>query len=789
MGKLPERITNLSATKLALLVQQMRAKTDGIELLNAEPIAIIGMGCRFPGGSDNPEAFWQNLRNGVDAISEIPPDRWDADAYYDPNPDAPGKMYSRYGGFIGQIDKFEPEFFGISPREAQSLDPQQRLMLEVSWEALENAGIPLNQLQRSKTGVFVGITTTDYLQLQTGLADDELINAYTNSGGAINFAAGRLSYFLGLQGPSLAVETACSSSLVAVHLACQSLRNQESDLAIAAGVNLIVIPEMNVRLCKAKMIATDGRCKTFDSSADGFGRSEGCGVLVLKRLSQALADGNNIVALIRGSAVNQDGSSSGLTVPNGLAQQAVVRQALANAGLEPHQVSYIETHGTGTSLGDPIEVNALGAVFGKEKTANQPLMLGSVKTNIGHTEAAAGVAGIIKVALALQHQEIPPHLHFQTPNPHIAWQDLPVAVPTKLTPWLPHEQRRIAGVSSFGASGTNAHIVLEEAPVKKVGGAGEQGSRGEEITERPLHLLTLSAKHPQALSEIAQRYIKYFSSHPDILLGNITHASQVGRTHFSHRLAIIAADNAHIQQQLQAYLDTTEVIGIYHGQASQQTKKIAFLFTGQGSQYRHMGRQLYQTQPSFRQTLDECDTLLQPLLGESILQVIFSDNLEDTRLDQTAYTQVALFVIEYALAQLWLSWGIRPHAVLGHSVGEYVAACIAGIFSLEDALKLIVQRAALMQGLPQGGGMAAVFTTVEQVTPLIADYPQQLSLAAINGEHSIVLSGELEILTTVLQKLESEGIETRRLQVSHAFHSPLMQPMLTEFAKVAASVK
>ncbi|MBD2512331.1 polyketide synthase, partial [Nostoc muscorum FACHB-395] len=475
MGKLPERITNLSATKLALLVQQMRAKTDGIELLNAEPIAIIGMGCRFPGGSDNPEAFWQNLRNGVDAISEIPPDRWDTDAYYDPNPDAPGKMYSRYGGFIGQIDKFEPEFFGISPREAQSLDPQQRLMLEVSWEALENAGIPLNQLQRSKTGVFVGITTTDYLQLQTGLADDELINAYTNSGGAINFAAGRLSYFLGLQGPSLSVETACSSSLVAIHLACQSLRNQESDLAIAAGVNLIVIPEMNVRLCKAKMIATDGRCKTFDSSADGFGRSEGCGVLVLKRLSQALADGNNIVALIRGSAVNQDGSSSGLTVPNGLAQQAVVRQALANAGLEPHQVSYIETHGTGTSLGDPIEVNALGAVFGKEKTANQPLMLGSVKTNIGHTEAAAGVAGIIKVALALQHQEIPPHLHFKTPNPHIAWQDLPVAVPTELTPWLPHEQRRIAGVSSFGASGTNAHVVLEEAPVKKVGGAGEVG--------------------------------------------------------------------------------------------------------------------------------------------------------------------------------------------------------------------------------------------------------------------------------------------------------------------------
>ncbi|HIK06560.1 MAG TPA: polyketide synthase, partial [Trichormus sp. M33_DOE_039] len=583
MGKLPERITNLSATKLALLVQQMRAKTDSIELLNAEPIAIIGMGCRFPGGSDNPEAFWKNLRNGVDAISEIPSDRWDVNAYYDPNPDTPGKMYSRHGGFVGQIDQFEPEFFGISPREAQSLDPQQRLMLEVTWEALENAGVPLNQLQRSKTGVFVGITTTDYLQLQTSLADDQLIDAYTNSGGAINFAAGRLSYFLGLQGPSLAVETACSSSLVAVHLACQSLRHQESELAIVGGVNLIVIPEMNVRLCKAKMIAMDGRCKTFDSAADGFGRSEGCGVLVLKRLSQALADGNNIVALIRGSAVNQDGASSGLTVPNGLAQQAVVRQALANAGLEPHQVSYIETHGTGTSLGDPIEVNALGAVFGKEKTADQPLMLGSVKTNIGHTEAAAGIAGIIKVALALQHQEIPPHLHFQTPNPHIAWENLPVTVPTQLTPWLPHQQRRIAGVSSFGASGTNAHVILEEAPITH---------RGEELKiERPLHLLTLSAKQPNTLKELAQRYINYLSSHPETPLGDITHTSQIGRTHFHHRLAVIASDHQQMQQQLQAYLDESEVIGIHQGHSSQKTRKIAFLFTGQGSQYHHMGRQ------------------------------------------------------------------------------------------------------------------------------------------------------------------------------------------------------
>ncbi|OKH14216.1 short-chain dehydrogenase, partial [Nostoc calcicola FACHB-389] len=796
-----ESIDQLSPSQRALLaLKELRAKIDTMERAKTEPIAIVGMACRFPGGADDPETFWQILRDGTDAIVEVPSDRWDINAYYDPNPDTPGKMSTRYGGFLQQVDRFDAEFFGISPREAISIDPQQRLLLEVSWEALENACQPPSELMGSSTGVFVGVTTNDYTRFYAQ-AGEQGIDAYQGTGSAFSAMVGRLSFVLGLQGPCVALDTACSSSLVSVHLACQSLRNGECELALAGGVNLILTPEANIMFSKARMMAADGRCKTFDAAANGYVRSEGCGIVVLKRLSQAQAQGDKILAVIRACAVNQDGRSSGLTVPNGIAQENLIRQAIANAKVQPQQVSYVEAHGTGTSLGDPIEVEAIAATLAKQHTTDRPLAIGSVKTNIGHLESAAGVAGLMKVVLALQHQQIPPHLHLNQPNPLIPWSELPLTIPTTLTPWQTNGETRIAGVSSFGFSGTNAHAILEEAPVFEQGvggraqGAGGAGEAGEEfwryskLIERPIHLLTLSAKQPQALQELAQNYIKYLSSHLEIPLGDITHTSQIGRTHFSHRLAIIASDHQQIQQKLQAYLDNSEIIGIHHGHRSQQTQKIAFLFTGQGSQYRNMGRQLYETQPSFRHILKECDALLQPLLSESILQVIFSENPEDNRLDQTAYTQVGLFVLEYALAQLWLSWGIRPTAVLGHSVGEYVAACIAGIFCLEDALKLIVQRASLMQALPQGGGMAAVFATLEQVIPLITDHPQQLSIAAINGEQSIVLSGELQVLNVVVQKLESQGIETRRLQVSHAFHSPLMQPMLAKFEQVAATVK
>ncbi|HLA28312.1 MAG TPA: beta-ketoacyl synthase N-terminal-like domain-containing protein, partial [Syntrophales bacterium] len=530
----------MSPVKLAFAAQQMEAK---LELMRAEPIAVIGMACRFPGGADDPDSFWRLLKSGADAIQEVPPDRWDIDALFDPDPDTPGKMYCRHGGFLKRVDLFDADFFGISPREAVSMDPQQRLLLEVSWEALENANQPAERLFGSPTGVFVGISTFDYASVSLGLQGRGGIDAYYVSGTVLSVAAGRLSYLLGLTGPCMSVDTACSSSLVVLHLACQSLRNRESSMALAAGVGLILTPEPSINFSKARMLARDGRCKTFDATADGYVRGEGCGVVVLKRFSDALADGDLVQALIRGSAVNQDGPSGGLTVPSGPSQEAVISQAVAGSGLEPHQVSYVEAHGTGTPLGDPIEVNALAASLCKGRRPDRPLVIGSVKTNMGHLEAAAGIAGVIKVILALQHRDIPPHLHFTNPNPHIDWQNLPLEVATEGREWLPLEGRRIAGVSAFGFSGTNAHLVLEEAPEEK---------RERKGDERGAHLLTLSAKSEEALKLLAVRYQAHMDVHPEQEIGDICFTANAGRSLFGCRLAIIAATREELQEKLAA---------------------------------------------------------------------------------------------------------------------------------------------------------------------------------------------------------------------------------------------
>ncbi|WMP19415.1 aminotransferase class I/II-fold pyridoxal phosphate-dependent enzyme [Thiothrix lacustris] len=781
MNPLAQQISQMSPLKVALAAQQVASK---MALVNADPIAIIGIGCRFPGGANNPEQYWQLLTEGRDAVGEMATaGRWDMDKYYDPNPETPGKMTVRHGGFLENVDKFDAQFFGISPREAVVLDPQQRLLLEVTWEALENAGIVPSTLHNSATGVYVGITTSEYeklcLQSDTIQKDNNHI-AYMGTGNDTCAAAGRLSYSLGLTGPSLSVNTACSSSLVATHLACESLRHRTSNLAIAGGVNLTLIPDIYVVFSKAGMLSPDGRCKTFDASANGYVRGEGCGILILKRLSDAVADGDNVLAIIRGSAVNQDGRSSGLTVPNGPAQQAVIRQALDNSGVNPSQVGYVEAHGTGTSLGDPIEVGALGEVFRGER--DSPLLIGSAKTNIGHLESGAGAAGLIKTVLSLQHGEIPPNLHFQHPSPHIEWDKLPIKVVTERTAWL--SARRIAGVSSFGYSGTNSHIVLEAAPTLN--------TTANSAVERPQHLLTLSARSKDALAELATSYTQHLQNHADASLADLCFSANTRRTVFPYRLAVAATSRDELMTQLAAFAKDEPSQVLTGAGADAIHAKTAFLFTGQGSQYVGMGYDLYTTQPTFRQALERCDEILRPHLQHALLDVMYpghaNTNISPELINDTAYTQPALFAIEYALATLWQSWGIKPDVMLGHSVGEYPAACLAGVFSLEDGLRLIAARGRLMQALPRNGGMVSIMADEASVAEAIRPYAATVSLAAINGSRSVVIAGETQAVQAIAAQFADAGVKTQALTVSHAFHSPLMEPMLADFAEVANSI-
>ncbi|MHB1132627.1 MAG: type I polyketide synthase [Chloroflexota bacterium] len=779
MSDIVERINRLSPKRLALLAVELQAKLEASARPQAEPIAIIGMGCRFPGGADDLSAYWRLLRDGVDAIGEVPPSRWDANALFDADPDAAGKVASKWGGFLEDVTGFDAEFFGIAPREAAAMDPQQRLLLEVAWQALENAGCAPDRLAGSPTGVFVGICNSDYSQLLMS-SGREVIDAYTATGNAHSVASGRLSYVLGLQGPSLSVDTACSSSLVAVHLACQSLRQNECRLALAGGVNLILSPTATVMLSRARMMAADGRCKAFDASADGFVRSEGCGLVVLKLLREALADGDTVLAVIRGTAINQDGRSNGLTAPNGPSQVAIIRKALEDAGVAPHEVGYVETHGTGTSLGDPIEAQALGVALGQGREKDRRLVIGSVKTNLGHMEAAAGIAGLLKVVLALRHEQIPPHLHLHKLNPHIPWEELPLTIPTTGRPWPRSETRRIAGVSSFGFSGTNGHLVVEEAPAE-----APAASR----VERPLHLLTLSAKNKDGLRDLAMAYRTLLAAEHAERLADIAHTANAGRAHFSHRLAVLADTPAQAGDALAAFMDGVEAPDYLSGKTDgDRPPRVAFLFTGQGSQYIGMGRQLYDTQPVFREVLDKCDRWLRGSLPRPLLDVLYPQTGQPSPLDETDYTQPALFALQCALAELWRSWGIEPAAVMGHSVGDYAAGYVAGVFSLEDGLRLVAERGRLMQALRADGAMAAVALGEEQATRLIAPYHGRVSLAAVNGPESTVLSGEGAVVQSIVERLQAEGIKARRLPVSVASHSSLLEPVREAFAAVASTV-
>jgi acyl transferase domain-containing protein len=780
--------------KLYLELKNTRGKLRRMEAARHEPIAVIGMGCRFPGGAHNPEGFWELLKDSRDAVGDVPGDRWDAKAYLHPDANAPGKMVTSGGGFLRcSIKEFDALFFNITPREARALDPQQRLLLEVTWEALEHAALDIESLKGSNTGVFIGMCSGDYSRSHLHAVNPDRIDAYSLTGVTFSTAAGRISYSFGFEGPCITVDTACSSAFAALHGAIRSLRWGESDMAVVGAVNLILSPRNHICLSKMQALSADGRCKTFDAAANGYVRGEGCGAVVLKRLSDALADNHRILGVIRGTAMNQDGKSSGLTAPNGKAQEKVIRQALADAGLSPGDIDYIETHGTGTSLGDPVEVEVLGNTHARGRARENPLLIGAVKTNIGHLEAAAGMAGLFKVILSLQHETIPANLHFKIPNPYIPWDTLPVKVVDRPISWKPGKKKRRAGISAFGFSGTNIHVIVEEAPAGETVDIEHPG---------PMCLLTLSAKTPEALPGLAGKYIDYFSARSPHI-SDICYTAQVGRTHFSRRLAIVGASSDDLREKLAAYRagDPGSVID---GKKA-KNKRIAFLFTGQGAQYPGMGQELFDTQPVFRLAVEECDLLFYPLLDRSLIGLLYTQPVtslseektgnppgrgkqKESLLDQTCYTQPLIFTIEYALAKMWASWGLRPAALVGHSIGEYAAAVITGVMSLEDAVKLVAARGRLMQSAPGNGAMGVIMADEKTVSTLIAPHQHSLSIAAVNAGENISISGEAGAVNRVLEKAGRKGIKTRSLTVSHAFHSPLMESILKDFAAITSSI-
>ena len=752
-----------------------------------EPIAIVAVACRFPGSPD-PEAYWEVLSGGVDAIREIPDDRFDIDEFYDPDQETPGKIYTRSGGYLDGIDGFDPEFFGISPREAVSMDPQQRLMLEIAWEGLERAGYSPAALRGSRSGIFVGVAANEYSHLLS-LDSVETIEAHFITGNALNAIAGRVAFALGLEGPAVAVDTACSSSLVAVHQACQALHSGDCDLALAGGVNVLLSPASLVAASRARMLSPDGRCKTFDAAADGYVRSEGCGILVLKRLSDAVRSGDRICAVIRGSAVNQDGASSGLTVPNGGAQQRLITAALARAGIGGRDVDYLEAHGTGTALGDPIEVQAAAAVYGVDRDPDHPLLMGSVKTNIGHLESAAGVAGLVKVVLSLQHEVLPQNLHFEKPSPHIPWDSLPVRVVDEAIPWQANGRPRRAGISSFGFTGTNAHVLIEEAPLSATvdeyspdGTGPESDAQGE-----PVGVLPLSARSPQALVALAQRYGAWLDANPNVDIADVCFTAGVGRSHFEHRGALVVDSVQGAREFLAELAENRLRPGVVRGECG-DSPTTAWLFTGQGSQYPGMARELFDAEPVFADAVTRCTEAIDGMLPRPLLEVVFATDRDGGEaLRHTSFAQPALFAVEMGLARLWQSWGIEPDVVLGHSVGQYAAACMAEVFSLEDGARLIAERGRLFGSLPEGGRMVAVFADVEHVEGIADKFPR-VSVAAYNGPNT-VLSGPGEDLGRIVATFSDDGIRCTWLQTSHAFHSELLEPVLGEFESYAARLQ
>jgi acyl transferase domain-containing protein len=777
-----KKIADFSPRRLALLAAELDERVRTIELGLRAPIAIVGIGCRFPGGIRDAQTYWELLREGRDAIIEVPQWRWDVNELYDPDPHAVGRVASRWGGFLDAPEFFDPAFFGIAPVEAESMDPQQRLLLEVAWEALEDAAIDPATLAGSRTGVYIGLCNSDYAHrvlLHTGHG----IDAWFAQGASHAVASGRISYFLGLRGPSISVDTACSSSLVAIHQACQSLRLNETELALAGGVNLLFSPEVTMALSRAQMMASDGRCKAFSAEADGFVRSEGCGVVVLRRLDDALRNGDCIVAVIRGTAVNQDGRSSGITAPNGPSQEDVIRAALADAGVSPRSVGYVEAHGTGTQLGDPIELRALDAALGAGRSEETRLIVGSVKSNFGHAESAAGVAGLIKLALALKHREIPGSLHFVRPNPEVDWQNSHLRVPVHTEPWLPlaEESLRIGSVSSFGFSGTNAHLVLSEAPEEFADDAAPSGA--DESCVVPL-----SARSDKALQRMAARLADRLREDSTLCLRDVAYTLSIGRAAFSHRAAICANSKSGLIEDLTllAEGEVTDEAGICRGLVESRNPHVAFLFAGQGGERTGMGLSLLKHSPVFRAAVAEVDTALTGVISASI-EAIFRNRHDE--LSQSGLVQPALYAFQYGLARVWQNWGVEPHIVVGHSMGEILACTLAGVMTVQDAARLIAARGRLTGELGDPGGMVAVAASENRVLAGLDGYEADVSIAAINGSGAVVISGRSEPLELATQGFERAGIRVKRLNITYGSHSPAMHRVLPAFYNEALKVQ